>query len=174
MERYGKWLVDEAVIAGGVGPNETDRIDQRHLADSVVFASLMDVPRTVWDLGTGVGLPGVPLAILMPDSEFLLVDRSGRRIDLLKRCLRILGLENCQLLQGEIGDLSGTPDHIVARASLGPEALLSVAHKHLISDGIAVVGGSWVDSPSYEGWETIEIPHAVLDQTVHLLMMRQT
>ena len=174
MERYGRWLLEEAVVAGGIGPNETERIDQRHLADSVLFASLMDEPSSVWDLGTGVGLPGIPLAILLPVTEFHLIDRSGRRIDLLKRCIRILDLENCQLVKSEISDLSGSIDHIVARASLAPDALLPVARKHLNQDGTAIIGGSWVSPPVHDGWETIEIPASVLDQTIHLLMMRQT
>lgn len=174
FEVYAAWLSDEGVRAGGVGPDEIDRLDRRHLADSLLFAAL--IPKTtgrVWDLGTGLGLPGVPLAIAMPEIEFLLVDRSRRRIDLLSRVVRILDLTNCQPILDEIGSLEGQVDTIVARASLPPADLARVCLSHLTTEGVAIAGGSWRQRPRHDGWETIEIPGHVLDHTVWLLMMRR-
>lgn len=174
MNAFADWLAAEAGPAGAIGPNEVSRIDLRHLADSVLFATEMAHPESLWDLGTGVGLPGVPLAVLMPETQCLLVDRSRRRIDLLTRVIRILGLENCQPIQGDIADLSGMTDTIVARASLSPDQLYPVARRHLNEGGLAVVGGSWNSPPTHANWETKEIPVSVLDQPVWLLMMRQS
>ncbi|HUG31532.1 MAG TPA: RsmG family class I SAM-dependent methyltransferase [Acidimicrobiia bacterium] len=174
MERFGHWLATEGVRGGGIGPSEPERIDRRHLADSVLFASQLD-PATleVWDLGSGVGLPGIPLAILHPETEFHLLDRSGRRVDLLRRATRVLQLDNCQVIHGEIENLSGEVDVIVARAILPPVELLPVAGRHLKPGGLAVVGGSWVQRPAHSGWSTIEIPRHVLDHPVWLLIMRR-
>lgn len=173
MERYHSWLATEGVRAGGIGPAEVERIDRRHLGDSLLFASQMTQKTgTVWDLGSGVGLPGIPLAICLPDLEFVLVDRSGRRTDLLRRVIRILDLENCQVVRREIAEMTGEPDMIVSRASLSPDRLVPVAREHLRDGGVAVVGGSWQERPDHPEWSAIEIPPDVLDHVIWLLIMR--
>ncbi|MGH3651036.1 MAG: 16S rRNA (guanine(527)-N(7))-methyltransferase RsmG [Acidimicrobiia bacterium] len=175
MTRYGLWLATEARDAGGIGPGEIDRIERRHLADSMLFASqLSSAPGEVWDLGSGVGLPGIPLAVCMPETRFLLIDRSGRRVDLLGRAIRILDLENCEVEQGEINQLDGEVETVVSRASLPPGLLTPLVTRLLIPGGMAVVGGSWRAPPDHPGWETAEIPRDLLDHTVWLLIMRRT
>jgi 16S rRNA G527 N7-methylase RsmG len=109
----------------------------------------------------------------MPDTEFLLVDRSGRRVDLLGRVLRILELENCRVLQREITGLEGSSSTIVSRATLPPDKLAPVMERHLEKGGVGVTGGSWTLRPELPGWVTVEIPGYVLDQPVWLLMMRR-
>ena len=173
LTTYGEWLSTEGYRAGGIGPGETDRIELRHLADSLLFATPLDSGvGHVIDLGTGVGLPGIPLAIAMPGTAFTLIDRSQRRVDLARRVIRILGLENCQAVIGEIDTLELEGDAVVARASLPPDRLLGVIPRHLKPGGLAVVGGSWRERPIHDGWETMEIPPDVLDRPIWLLMMR--
>lgn len=174
MHRYSHWLADEAVRAGGIGPAEPARIDQRHLADSVLFISQVrnDVER-IWDLGSGVGLPGIPMAICLPHVEFTLIDRAGRRVDLMRRAIRILELENCRVMKADLESLHGDPEVIVSRASLPPERLAGVVERLLDDDGMAVVAGSWEREPQHPGWEVVEIPPDVLDRTVWLLIMRR-
>lgn len=173
IARFQGWLLDEALPAGGIGPGEADRIGSRHLGDSLLYASVFphDTPR-VWDLGTGVGLPGLPLAISLPETEFLLVDRSGRRVDLLRRAIRILDLQNCTTIQGEIADVTGGVEVIVTRASLPPDEMAVVARTHLRPGGVAVMGGSWRKRPETGEWTVREIPRDVLDHTIWLLIMR--
>lgn len=174
MDRYARWLAAESRAAGGIGPAETPRIDRRHLADSLLFAS--QIPRessTIWDLGSGAGLPGIPLAICLPTSDFVLIDRSGRRCDLMRRALRILDLPNCQVQQTDIADLEGTTDAIVSRASLSPDDLRGVIPSYLNPGGVAIVAGSWRVQPEFPGWTTVEIPEDALDQTIWVLIMRR-
>jgi len=173
LGRYAEWLRSEGQPAGGIGPEEVDRLERRHLADSLLFAGYVAPSREVWDLGTGVGLPGIPLAIALPDTHFVLVDRSRRRIDLLRRVIRILDLENCQVLHSEIEDLQGPLQTMVSRASLPPERMIEVAGRLLGEIGRVVVAGSWTERPQHPGWETVEIPEYVLDQAVWLLIMRR-
>jgi len=174
MERYQIWLTTEGIAAGGIGPSETTRVDLRHLADSVLFAhQIGGETGTVWDLGSGVGLPGFPLAITHPGREFVLVDRSGRRVDLMKRALRILELDNCTVVHDDISNLQPVLDTVVSRASLPPERLGEEMRRLLRPGGLAVVAGSWEQPPVHPGWETIEIPPNVLDHTVWVLMMRR-
>lgn len=173
MSRFQGWLLEEGIRAGALGPGEESRLERRHLADSVLFASQLGAEDEVWDLGSGVGLPGIPLAISMPATRFTLFDRSRRRVDLTRRAVRILGLENCQVVAGEIESLSDPLPALVSRASLPPSRLAGVADRVLAPGGLAVVGGSWRHEPSHPEWTTIEIPSDVLDQPVWLLIMRR-
>lgn len=173
IERYQSWLLAEALPAGGIGPAEIDRIGSRHLADSLLYAAFFPQDSSqVWDLGTGVGLPGIPLAIALPGTQFLLVERSGRRVGLLRRAIRILELDNCAVLQTEIDDLDGSAEVIVTRASLPPNEMAVMARRYLQPGGVAVMGGSWRERPVTDDWNVREIPHYALDHTIWLLIMR--
>lgn len=117
--RYEQWLGDEAIVAGGMGPREVDRLFDRHLADALVFLRLIDdEASSLIDVGSGVGLPGIPIAIARPDLAVTLLDRSARRTHLARRALRILGLENTTVLTGEVTSVSATFDVVTFRASL--------------------------------------------------------
>jgi 16S rRNA (guanine527-N7)-methyltransferase len=174
LERYAGWLRSEGAAGGGIGPEESNRIEIRHLADSLLFASQFphDVPE-VLDVGSGVGLPGIPLAIALPRIRFCLVDRSGRRAGLMRRAIRILDLDNCEVVQGEIESLERQAPVLVSRASLPPDVMRGVALARITPGGVAVLAGSWKEPPQYPGWTTIEIPSYVLDQPVWLLIMRR-
>ncbi len=174
FREFEEWLQGEGLRGGGIGPNETERLQQRHIADSILFAAGFpdDLPE-VWDLGAGVGLPGIPLAILRPETGVVLIDRGERRVGLARRAVRVLGLENCQVLQADIATLTGQVGGVVSRASLSPGQLSPLLSRLLTPGGVAVVGGSWSKRPSHPGWETVEIPADVLDQPVWLLMMRR-
>ena len=173
LEGYRDWLVDEALAAGGIGPAETERLDERHIGDSLLFATQLRDRDEVWDLGSGVGLPGIPLAVLMPEVSFVLLDRAGRRVDLMKRATRILELENVQVLQGEIAHIPQKVSAIVSRATLPPEVGAPAVEELLEPGGIAVFGGSWTTRPEFEGWETVDVGSDVLDHPVWLLIMRR-
>lgn len=173
LRRYRDWLATEAERAGGIGPEEVNRLERRHIADSLLFLhGFPDEVEVAWDLGSGVGLPGIPLAITRPDIEFTLVDRSGRRVDLLKRVIRLLELSNCEVAQAEIASLSGQKDVLVARASLPPAEMRSHVPRLVHARGRAILAGSWQSKPDHDGWVTVEIPSEVLDQAVWLLMMQ--
>jgi 16S rRNA (guanine527-N7)-methyltransferase len=174
LELFRQWLLEEAVAAGGIGPGEAGRIDLRHIADSLLFSLVMKPGRGVLDIGTGVGLPGVPLAILAPDTEFTLLDRSGRRVDLVRRACRILSLDNVMVIQGDVSQYTVPVATVVARASLPPEKLLPYLRALVSPDGVAILGGSWTREPVVAGYETKEIGSAFLDRSVWILMMRQT
>lgn len=173
MDRFGRWLLDEAIPAGGLGPGEADRVQSRHLADSIVFGvEFPEEVTTVADLGTGVGLPGIPLAIMYPDLDFTLIDRSGRRTNLARRATRILSLSNVVVHETDAHELDRSFDIIVARAFAPPPSLEKTLSRILKPGGVAIVGGSTRARPEYEGWRTREIPEDVLDHASWLLMMR--
>lgn len=174
LRRYGDWLGTEAVRSGGLGPAEASKVDLRHIADSLLFATAFpEDPDVIWDLGSGVGLPGIPLAILLGDTGFHLIDRSGRRVELMKRAVRVLGLDNITVEQAELWDLSGPFPAVVSRATLPPTTMKGYLADRLAQGGIAVQGGSWAEKPVVDGWQTVEIPANILDHSVWLLIMRR-
>lgn len=173
LDRYADWLRTEALPAGGVGPGEPDRLSERHIADSLLFAGVWerDWLGPVCDVGTGVGLPGIPLALAHPMREFVLIDRAGRRVDLARRAVRVLGIDNVRIERADLADLDLTGFTVVARASLPPPTF----RQHLLggpSDPHEVLlGGSHVRRPVFDGFETIEIPREILDRKVWVLRM---
>lgn len=174
LDIFRNWLVDEAVGAGGIGPGEIERIDRRHIADSLLFSLVMprDTDR-VLDVGTGVGLPGVPLAILHPATHFTLLDRSQRRVDLARRAVRILDLDNVEVERGQVPGHAGTYPVVVSRASIPPDELRDPLAGLLESGGVGLVGGSWRHRPRHDGYVAEEIGSAFLAQDVWILIMRQ-
>ncbi|HEU4917533.1 MAG TPA: RsmG family class I SAM-dependent methyltransferase [Acidimicrobiia bacterium] len=173
LEEYRDWLLTEAVPAGGIGPYETERIDNRHIGDSLLFAGGFPTsPGHILDVGSGVGLPGIPLSIIMPETGFSLLDRSGRRVQLMKRAVRVLQLQNVEVVHGDISNWQTQVDGIVSRASLSPDQAVTSFSRILGPGGRAVVGGSWASPPNVVGFDLMEVPGAVLDQRVWLLIMR--
>jgi 16S rRNA G527 N7-methylase RsmG len=174
LGRYRDWLSAEAIPAGGIGPDEESRLDIRHIADSLLFSMVMEPTDSVLDIGTGVGLPGIPLACLLPDTRFVLLDRAGRRVELARRAARVVGLDNVEVVRADLREWSEPMSALVSRATIpAPDLLLSL--KTLLTpDGIAVVGGSWKERPEVSGYEVKEIGSAFLDRSVWILMMRQT
>ena len=159
------------MIAGGVGPAEFDRIEDRHLADSIIFAGAWASPPShCWDLGSGVGLPGLVLAILWPESRIRLIDRSSKRIDLARRAARVIGV-NVDTDVAPIEVLGGAAEAVVSRAAIPAGELLSHLRRIVAPGGRAVVSGSGTGFVP-EGFEELKVPAGILDHAPRLLMMR--
>ena len=91
-QRYAVHLVGSGVERGLLGPREALRIWERHILNCAVVAELLpDGARTV-DIGSGAGLPGIPLALARPDLSVVLVEPLARRVDWLREVVEDLGL----------------------------------------------------------------------------------
>ena len=84
--RYAEVLAGAGVERGLLGPREVDRLWERHLLNSAVVEELLDPGARVVDIGSGAGLPGLPLAIARPDLEIVLLEPLLRRRDFLRPC----------------------------------------------------------------------------------------
>ena len=172
LDRYATWLVAEATMAGGIGPNEADTVIDRHLLDSLSFLAPLDSPPgSLLDVGSGVGLPGIPLAIALPETDVVLVDRSGRRCTLLNRAIRVLDLENAEVVQADVSEVRRWADVVVSRASLPPSELLP--HLRRLTN-LGIVAGSTRSEPRLEGYQAMKIESRYLEIPRWLLIMRQS
>jgi 16S rRNA (guanine527-N7)-methyltransferase len=87
----------------------------RHLLDSLAILPYVQ-GETLADLGTGPGLPGIPLAIAAPGRQVLLVDSNGKKVRFLREAIRSLKLEGVRAVQSRVEDVEGAFDCITARA----------------------------------------------------------
>jgi len=91
-QRYATHLVGSGVERGLIGPREAPRVWERHLLNCAVVAELVPDGARVVDVGSGAGLPGIPLALARPDLSVVLVEPLARRVDWLREVVEDLGL----------------------------------------------------------------------------------
>jgi 16S rRNA (guanine527-N7)-methyltransferase len=102
---------------GLIGPLELPRLWTRHVVNSALMAPLLR-PGRVGDIGSGAGLPGLVLAIARPDVDFILIEPMERRTAWLTEQVRLLGLENVEVMRSRAEDAKLSPwlDQSTARA----------------------------------------------------------
>lgn len=149
-QRYVAALADAGVVRGLIGPRERGRLWTRHLLNSVVMAPLVPGGARVVDIGTGAGLPGIPLAIARPDCRVDLVEPLERRTVFLAEVVESLGLTNCRVVRGradEVVSSIGGADVVTSRAvaPLGKLAGWSVPLARIGGLVLALKGASATD-----------------------------
>lgn len=101
----------------------------RHILDSIVVAPYLQGQRFI-DVGTGPGLPGIPLAIVLPDAHFTLLDSLGKRVRFLRQVQHELKLENITLVQSRVEAYPSEPpfDGVISRAFASLNDMVSWCH----------------------------------------------
>ncbi len=101
-----------------VSRKDVDELYLRHVLHSLGIAKVVSfLPGSrVLDVGTGGGFPGIPLAILFPETQFTLVDSIGKKIRVVQEVVGGLGLKNVSSVNARAEDLEGQFDFIVSRA----------------------------------------------------------
>lgn len=148
--RFTEFLTSEGLAGGGLGPHEAPRMMDRHICDSLVYLIAIEpYQSSVIDVGSGVGLPAIPIAIVRPDLDVTLLDRSQRRTDLARRAVRILGLDNVTVETGDVKGVKGSWDVVTFRASLALDAATEAFEGLAARTGIGIFGVSRLpDTPS--------------------------
>ncbi len=113
-----------------------------HILDSLSLVPLLEGSATVVDLGSGAGLPGIPLALLRSDASFTLVESQRRKCSFMNEAAAVLGLSNVTVEQGDAADLPGESwrfEAVVSRAFRSPIDFLKLAEPLMCEQGTAVV-----------------------------------
>lgn len=115
--RYRGLLLERAVPLGMVAGGDADRIYRRHLLDSLSAAAAFGpLDRLAYDLGSGAGLPGLVLAVALPETRFVLVESRSRRAGFLELVAETLELENVEVAVSRVEDMPDGGDVATARA----------------------------------------------------------
>ncbi|WP_233840290.1 16S rRNA (guanine(527)-N(7))-methyltransferase RsmG [Dyella sp. 2HG41-7] len=107
----------------------------RHLLDSLAILPYVK-GQTLADLGTGPGLPGIPLAIAAPGRQILLVDSNGKKVRFLREAIRALKLEGVRVVQSRVEDVEGQFDCVTARAFASLADMLTWGGHLLAPEGL--------------------------------------
>lgn len=139
-EQYAQLLAGVGVERGVIGPNEVPRIWERHLLNSAVVAELVPRPCSLLDLGSGAGLPGVVLALVLPDCEAVLLEPMLRRATFLEECVAELGLSNARVVRARAEQMASelAVDVVTARAVAPLDRLAAMAVGLLEPGGIVL------------------------------------
>src|SRR5882757_3064071 len=126
-QRYAEALAGAGVERGLLGPREVDRLWDRHLLNCAAIGELLDPGERIVDIGSGAGLPGLPLAIARPDLRVVLLEPLLRRSEFLREVVTELGLE-VEVVRGRaeeawVRDRLGGSDAVVSRAVAGLDKL---------------------------------------------------
>jgi len=124
-----------------VSRQDIKRLLPRHLLDSLAGVPLLNGER-ILDLGSGAGLPGVPLAISAPQRSFVLLDRSSRRVRFLQQVVRNLSLNHVEVVEGDFGQVIGEGDvydTITARGVTTAPEVWAMVGKQVSASGRVLV-----------------------------------
>ena len=117
IRQYVDILASRGVDWGLIGPREIGRLWERHILNSIALESLIPEGCRVADVGSGAGLPGIPLAILRPDLEMILIEPMLRRSNFLTEAIDELGLDDrVSVVRGRAEDADLHVDIVVSRA----------------------------------------------------------
>ena len=145
-QRYAQILAGAGVERGLLGPREVGRLWDRHILNSAAVAELFDANDRIADIGSGAGLPGIPLALARPDLRLTLIEPLLRRSEFLREVVDDLGLE-ITIVRGRAEDRSvrqqvGEMDAVVSRAVASLDKLTKWSLPLLRPDGrmVAIKG----------------------------------
>ncbi|WP_241647657.1 16S rRNA (guanine(527)-N(7))-methyltransferase RsmG [Rosenbergiella metrosideri] len=142
----------------------------RHIMDSIVVAPYLRGKRFI-DVGTGPGLPGIPLSIVMPEAEFTLLDSLGKRVRFLKQVQHELKLQNIIPVQSRVEEYPATPpfDGVISRAFASVHDMLHWC-QHLPAEG---EGHFYALKGQFPAEECESLPENIQLEASHRLVVPQ-
>ena len=136
---FAQKLANDSDDLGLLGPRELDKLWSRHILNSAVVSETVKAGDLVADVGSGAGLPGIPMAIALPEASFVLIEPMERRSSWMLEVIEELGLTNLEVRRAraeEVLDLKF--DIVTARAVAALDKLLRLT-VHLLKPGGSLI-----------------------------------
>ena len=133
-----------------ISRKDIDNLYEHHVLHSLAIAKLLPFQpgTTIMDVGTGGGFPGIPLAILFPECQFMLIDSIGKKIKVATEVAKALGLTNVVCKQERVEEEKQKFDFIVSRAVMPLPDLVKLVqknisnkHRNAVPNGLVVLKG---------------------------------
>ena len=132
IRRYAEFLATAGIERGLIGPREGERIWERHIFNSLFPTTLLPQGASLFDIGSGAGLPGIVIALARPDLKVTLIEPLERRVEFLKEAA--CG-SDIQVIRGRAQDVKKSADFITARAVAPLEKLKKMCWHMLKMNG---------------------------------------
>ena len=175
LARFEDLLVTRGIPLGLIGEGDSARLRTRHVLDSLRAAvAVLPTDRTAYDLGSGAGLPGIPVAIARPGLSIAMVESRRKRAAFLELVVGELGLANASVAASRVDELGEPRDLCFARAIAGLTRSWAMARPLLGPRGRLVYfsGKRAVpDEPLPGAASTLVLRHAVLESNGPLVIM---
>lgn len=149
----------------------------KHFIDSITINKYLQEKNRIMDIGTGAGFPGIPLKILNPQKEFILVDSLNKRIQFLEEVKRELELDNLTLIHSRVEDLAKnnnyreSADVAVSRAVANLRVLVEYMLPFVKKDGIVIcMKGPNIEEELEESKNAIEILGGKIESIDNILL----
>ena len=149
-----------------ISRKDIDHLYEHHVLHSLAIAKLLPFQpgTTIMDVGTGGGFPGIPLAILFPECQFLLIDSIGKKIKVASEVARALGLTNVICKQERAEQEKQKFDFVVSRAVMPLPDLVKLVrknisnkHRNAVPNGLVVLKGGDLKSEIAPYIKTAEV-----------------
>lgn len=132
IRRYAEFLATAGIERGLIGPREGERIWDRHIFNSLFPTILLPQGASLFDIGSGAGLPGIVIALARPDLKVTLIEPLERRVEFLKEAVEG---SDIQVIRGRAQDVKKSADFITARAVAPLEKLKKMCWHMLKMNG---------------------------------------
>ena len=133
---FADFLVGPGIERGLIGPREGERIWDRHIFNCLPITQLLPNGASLFDIGSGAGLPGVVIALARPDLQVTLIEPLERRVEFLNEVVAAIGdlPFPIQVLRGRAQDIKKSADFVTARA-VAPLEKLKKMSWHMVKTG---------------------------------------
>jgi len=135
IRAYAQFLLTAGIERGLIGPREGERIWERHIFNCLPVTQLLPQGASLFDIGSGAGLPGIVIALARPDLQVTLIEPLERRVEFLKEATEGLGVE---VIRGRAQDVKKSADYVTARA-VAPLEKLKKMSWHMVKTGGALL-----------------------------------
>jgi 16S rRNA (guanine527-N7)-methyltransferase len=136
IRAYAEFLTTAGIEQGLIGPREGERIWERHIFNCLPVTQLLPQGASLFDIGSGAGLPGIVIALARPDLKVTLIEPLERRVEFLNEAVAAIaaGGVEIEVIRGRAQDVKKSADFVTARA-VAPMEKLKKMSWHMVKTG---------------------------------------